>query len=92
MPTRLENEPAQMAAATLPRAREVKAIEDWTVDGTRHRNSSPVESSGVRTWGTSPRAARPSTGKRTKVQARTVRWSRQWRSPAIASRVESRAP
>ncbi len=42
MPTRLENEPAQIAAATLPRAREVKAIEDWTVDGTRHRNSSPV--------------------------------------------------
>ena len=42
MPTMLENEPAQIAAATLPRAMEVKAIEDWTVDGTRHRNSSPV--------------------------------------------------
>ncbi len=42
MPTRLENDPAQIAAATLPRAREVKAMDDWIVDGTRHRNTSPV--------------------------------------------------
>ena len=42
MPIRLEKEPAQIAAATLPRASEVKAIEDWTVEGTRHRKRRPV--------------------------------------------------
>ena len=35
MPAREEKEPAQIAAGTLPRAIEVNAIEDWTVDGTR---------------------------------------------------------
>lgn len=42
MPARLEKEPAQIAAGTLPRAIEVKAIEDWIVEGTRQRNSSPL--------------------------------------------------
>ncbi len=42
MPTREEKEPAQIAAGTLPRAIEVKAIDDWIVDGTRVRKSSPV--------------------------------------------------
>ena len=42
MPSRLETEPAQIAAGTLPRAIEVKAIEDWIVDGSTHRKSSPV--------------------------------------------------
>ncbi len=41
MPTSEENEPAQIAAGTFPRAIEVKAIDDWIVDGTRVRNSSP---------------------------------------------------
>ncbi len=41
-PTSVEKVPAQMAAGTLPRAMEVKVIEDWTVDGTTHRKSSPV--------------------------------------------------
>ena len=31
-----------MAAGTLPCAIDVNAIEDCTVDGTRHRNSRPV--------------------------------------------------
>ena len=35
MPTREEKEPPQIAAGTLPRAIEVKAIDDWMVDGTR---------------------------------------------------------
>ncbi len=41
MPAREEKEPAQIAAGTLPRATEVKAMEDWMVDGTRVRKSSP---------------------------------------------------
>lgn len=42
MPARLEKEPAQIAAGTLPRAIEVKAMEDWTVEGTRQRKSRPL--------------------------------------------------
>jgi hypothetical protein len=38
-----------MAAGTLPRAIEVKAIEDWMVEGTRHKKSSPSWSCGVST-------------------------------------------
>lgn len=41
MPARLEKEPAQIAAGTLPRAIEVKAMEDCTVEGTRQRKSRP---------------------------------------------------
>lgn len=42
MPARLEKEPAQIAAGTLPRAMEVKAMEDWTVEGTRQRKRRPL--------------------------------------------------
>ncbi|GAA2095964.1 hypothetical protein GCM10009801_65200 [Streptomyces albiaxialis] len=84
--------PAQIAAGTLPRAMEVKAIEDWMVEGTRQRKSSPSWSCGVRTYGTSPYEARPSSGKSANVHSTTARWSRQWRRPSRASRVESRAP
>lgn len=41
MPTREEKEPAQIAAGTFPRAIDVKAIEDWMVDGTSVRKSRP---------------------------------------------------
>ncbi len=41
MPTSEEKDPAQIAAGTLPRAIEVKAIDDWMVDGTRVRKSRP---------------------------------------------------
>lgn len=41
MPTSEEKEPAQIAAGTLPRAIEVKAIDDWMVDGTSVRKSRP---------------------------------------------------
>lgn len=92
MPAMLEKEPAQIAAGTLPRAREVKAIDDWMVDGTKQRKRKPDWSCGVRTKGTSPSLASPSNGKRTKVAPRTVRWSRQWRTPSSASPVESREP
>ena len=41
-PSMLDNEALTMAAGTLPCAIDVNAIEDCTVDGTRHRNSRPV--------------------------------------------------
>lgn len=92
IPSSEENDPAQMAAGTLPLAIEVKAIEDWMVEGTRHRKRNPPYSAGVSSHGTRPLAASPSSGKTTKVQASTVVWSRQWRTPSSASRVESLAP
>jgi len=42
MPRMLEKDALQMAAATFPRAIEVKAIEDCTVEGRQHRNIRPA--------------------------------------------------
>ncbi len=42
MPRMLEADAEHSAAATLPRAMEVKAMEDCTVEGSTHRNSSPA--------------------------------------------------
>jgi hypothetical protein len=42
IPTRLEYVPAQIAAGTLPRAVDVRAMDDWTVEGTTQRKSRPV--------------------------------------------------
>ena len=41
IPIIFENEALHTAAATLPRATEVKAIEDCTVDGKKHMNRKP---------------------------------------------------
>src|SRR5215470_10105126 len=85
IPIRLEKDALQIAAATLPRAIDVKAIEDCTVDGRQHRNRTPEYSSGVSTCGTSTR-------NNTNVQASTSVCSRQCLRPSSASRVDSRAP
>ena len=42
MPSRLEADALQTAAGTLPRAIDVNAIDDCTVDGSVHRKSMPV--------------------------------------------------
>ena len=67
MPSRLEAVAAHSAAGTLPRAIEVKAIEDCTVDGSTHSSSRPVHSGGVSRPGATARAARPSAGNSRKV-------------------------
>ena len=59
-PTMLDNDALTIAAETWPRAIEVNAIDDCTVDGTRHRNSSPLYRSMFSTEGTNARAASPS--------------------------------
>jgi hypothetical protein len=41
-PRMLDSDALTIAADTLPWAIDVNAIEDCTVDGTRHRNSTPV--------------------------------------------------
>ena len=42
IPMMLETEALQIAAGTLPFAMAVKAIEDWTVDGSVQRNRMPA--------------------------------------------------
>jgi hypothetical protein len=73
-----------MAAETWPRAIEVNAIDDCTVDGTRHRNSSPLYKSVLSTEGTNARAASPSTGKIANVVASTNRCRRHCLTPCHA--------
>ena len=92
MPSRLDAVAAHSAAATLPRAIEVNAIEDCTVDGSTHSISSPAHSGGVSSPGAIARAVSPSTGNTRKVLPSTVACSRQWRAPASAARGASRAP
>ena len=41
-PSMLDSDALTMAAGTLPCAIEVNAMEDCTVEGTRHKNSNPV--------------------------------------------------
>ena len=41
IPNRLDADAAQIAAGILPRAIEVNAIDDCTVDGKVHKNSTP---------------------------------------------------
>ncbi len=90
MPARFEKLALHTAAATLPRAMAVKAIELCTVEGSRVRNSMPAPSIGS-TPGKA-RAARPSSGKARKVIAMTARCSRQLRAPATMASRDSRAP
>ena len=64
MPTRFETVAAHNAAGTLPRAMEVNATEDCTVDGSTHTKITPAHSSGVSRCGTNARAPRPRAGNR----------------------------
>lgn len=57
-PRMLDSDALTIAAETLPRAIDVNAIDDCTVEGTRHKNSNPLYRSRLNTEGTNPRAAR----------------------------------
>jgi hypothetical protein len=92
IPIRLENEALHIAAATLPLAMDVKAIDDCTVDGRQHKNITPAYNCGLNTVGTNTRQISPSTENATKVAVNTNTCSRQCRNPANALRVDSRAP
>ena len=76
MPKRLYAVAAQSAVGTLPRAIEVKAIDDWTVDGSAQSRITPVPCGGVSSLGNSAFAPRPSAGNRTNVEASTTMCSR----------------
>ena len=63
MPIRLENDAPHIAAAILPLAMEVNAIDDCTVEGRQHKNITPAYNSGVNTSGTNTRQINPAPGK-----------------------------
>ncbi len=71
MPRRLEKDALHIAAATLPRAMAVKAMDDCTVEGSSVRNRMPLAQAGSMPG----RCTIPSpiAGNRTKVEARTAR-------------------
>ena len=81
MPKRLEIEAAHSAAGTLPRAIEVKAIEDCTVDGRTQMNIRPSDRSGDRNGRNSVVSAKPIAGKRTNVLAKISDCRRQCGEP-----------
>ena len=92
MPIRLENDALHTAAGTLPRAIEVNAIDDCTVDGSVHRNSRPsascvptmADASGIRPT--------PSRGNMANVHRNTSRCRRQCVTPAMIASRDSLAP
>ena len=92
MPSRLDAEAAHTAAATLPRATEVKAIDDCTVDGRQHRNIRPAVRELGRMAAGRARVATPNRGNRPNVAASTVRCRRQWVRPPITASRDSLAP
>lgn len=92
MPAMLESEALHTAAGTFPRAMAVKAIEDWTVEGSSVRNSSPCASAGERNQEEPHSTPRPSSGNIRKVAANTTRWSRQAVRPATIAARDSLAP
>jgi len=81
-----------MAAAILPRAIEVNAIEDCTVDGRTQKNNTPIHSCGGSNPGSAVDRPRPIRGKNTNVTAATDACSRQCVAPLTMAPRDSRAP
>src|SRR6266436_3927411 len=92
IPARLEPAAEQTAAATLPLAIEVKAIEDCTVDGRTQTNNTPDHSARGRACGAANHKPKPSNGNTTKVAEVIAACSRQCSAPATSAERESRAP
>lgn len=92
MPIRLLADALQTAAATLPRATEVNAIEDCTVEGKTHRNKIPRYNSGVTSHVKTGLRKIPSNGKTAKVNSNTVRCRRQCVTPAMTAARDNFAP
>ncbi|CUJ57262.1 Uncharacterised protein [Achromobacter xylosoxidans] len=92
VPSRLDAVAAQIAPGTLPRAIDVKAIDDCTVDDNVHTKITPSHSDGVSSPGNTARNASPSAGNRMKVHPRISACSRTSLTPATIASVDKRAP
>ena len=70
------------ARATLPRATDVNAIEDCTVEGSRQRKRKPVAMTGLMMAVGRSVMSKPIAGKSTKVPMSTRSWNGHRRKPA----------
>src|SRR6202011_6064423 len=80
-PARLDPAAEQTAPATLPRAIEVKAIEDCTVEGRTQTNNTADHSGRGSTCGAAVHMPKPSNGNSTKVAEDIAECSRQCSAP-----------
>ena len=90
-PSTLLADALTIAPATLPRAIDVNATDDCTVDGTSVKYNTPMYSSGLYAMPTG-RNATPISGNNTNVNAKIVACNRQFVNPSSASLVDNRAP
>ena len=91
-PSMLDRDAVQTAAATFPRAIDVNAIDDCTVDGRMVRNRKPIFTLGLISISGRQLTARPSSGKRTNVLVRTRPCSRHAPIPPRMASRDSFAP
>lgn len=82
----------QIAAGMFPRAIEVNAIDDWTVDGNTVRNTSPARSGAATNDASAARSAMPSSGKTANVERNTTSWTRHCFIPATITSRARRPP
>src|SRR5690606_36015463 len=92
MPKMFDADADTIAAETLPPAIEVKAMDDWTVEGRTQRKRMPVKKADCDSPGTDHPAARPRIGNRMNVDESTARCSLQCVMPATTASRDSRAP
>src|ERR1700760_4168977 len=92
IPKRFDADALHIAAGTLPRATEVKAIEACTVDGKAVKRSSPAQSGAGKRLGAKRWAAVPSSGKSTNVLRKTMMCNRHCRRPRKAASGDRCAP
>src|SRR3546814_11541729 len=91
-PTRLGSAAATTLAATLPPARLLAAVADWTVEGNMPRKRKPSASVAGRKGAVAACAATPSSAMATKPKARLPACSFQLRMPGSTTSGGRRPP
>ena len=91
-PTIEESEALTIAAATLPPAIEVNAIEACHGRGHKGQEQNAHVQPITEHKNAAGESAKPTRGNSTNVQLKIIRCRRQWVRPRIASAVERRAP
>ena len=81
-PSTLEMDAELTARATFPRATEVNAMDDCTVEGRMHKKRKPVARAGLSTDVGARVMSSPSSGKTMNVLPSTRSWNRHWANPA----------
>src|SRR3546814_8688206 len=82
-PRKFDSDAAHNAAATLPPAIDVNAIDDCTVDGIKQRSTTPTMRGDGRAPERKWEIPTPRTGNSANVDNRTAIWSFHWNKPEI---------